>query len=64
MSKEFNPEADVKGQIEALLLEIKELRERRAGSEDPEAAKVIDEQIADLTNQVDFLRRQLPEGAE
>ena len=62
MSKEFNPESDVKAQIERLLLEIKELRGRAAHSKDPKAAEVIDKQVADLEDQVAFLRRQLPEA--
>lgn len=60
MSKEFNPEADVKGQIEQLLLEIKELTERREKTSDPQAGDIIAGQIRDLEDQVSFLQRQLP----
>ena len=60
MSKEFNPEADVKGQIERLLLEIKELTQRREDTTDPNAGEVITDQIKDLEDQVTFLQRQLP----
>lgn len=62
MSKEFNPEADVKGQIERLLLEIRELIERRKKTADPQAGDVLTGQIKDLEDQVAFLQRQLPEG--
>lgn len=62
MSKESNPEADVKGQIERLLLEIKELAERREKATDPQAGDIIAGQIQDLEDQVVFLQRQLPEG--
>ena len=61
MSKEFNPEADVKGQIERLLLEIKELAQRREDTADPQAGEVIAGQIKDLEDQVAFLQRQLPD---
>ena len=60
MSKEFNPEADVKGQIERLLLEIKELAQRREDTADPQAGEVLTNQIKDLEDQVAFLPRQLP----
>lgn len=60
MSKEFNPEADVKGQIEKLLLEIKELAQRREDTTDAQAGEVIAGQIKDLKDQVAFLQRQLP----
>ena len=62
MSKESNPEADVKAQIERLLLEIKELRERARTSKDPKAAGVLEEQIADLEDEAAFLRGRLPEA--
>ena len=61
MSKEFNPEADLKAQIERLLLEIKELRDRRKQTTDPKAVAILDQQVEDLQNQVAFLRRRLPE---
>ena len=60
MSKEFNPEADVKGQIERLLLEIKELVQRRDDTTDPQAGEVLTDQIKELEDQVAFLQRQLP----
>ena len=61
MSKESNPEADLKAQIERLLLEIKELGERARTSKDPKAAGVLEKQIADLQDEVAFLRGRLPE---
>ena len=61
MSKEFNPEADVKAEIERLLLEIKELGELRKQTKDPKATAVLEQQVEDLQNQVAFLRRRLPE---
>ena len=60
MSKEFNPEADLKGQIERLMLEIKELAQRREDTADAQASEVIAGQIKDLEDQVAFLQRQLP----
>ena len=62
MSKEFNPEADVKEQIEQLLLEIKDLVRRRKEAKDPHAREVLTDQIQDLEDQATFLQRQLPEG--
>ena len=62
MSKEFNPEADVKGQIEKLMLEIKELNQRREDSADPQADSILADQIKDLEDQAAFLKRQLPES--
>ena len=62
MSKEFNPEADVKGQIERLLLEIKDLTQRREENDDSQATEILTDQIKDLEDQVTFLQRQLPEG--
>ncbi len=62
MSKEFNPEADVKGQIERLLLEIKDLTQRRQETDDTQATEILTDQIKDLEDQVAFLQRQLPEG--
>ena len=60
MSKEFNPEADVKAQIERLMLEIKELTQRREDSADPQADSILADQIKDLEDQTAFLKRQLP----
>ena len=60
MSKEFNPEADLKGEIEQMMLEIKELAQRREGAKDPQAGEVIAGQIKDLEDRVAFLQRQLP----
>ena len=62
MSKEFNPESDLKGQIETLMLEIKELAQRRESTTDPQADDIIAGQIKDLEDQVAFLQRRLPEG--
>ncbi len=62
MSKEFNPETDVKAQIERLLLEIKELSQRRADTTDPQAGEILTDQIKDMEDQIAFLQRQLPEG--
>ena len=62
MSKEFNPEADVKGQIEKLMLETKELNQRREDSADPQADSILADQIKDLEDQAAFLKRKLPEG--
>ncbi len=62
MSKESNPESDVKEQIEQLLLEIKELVRRRKEVKNPHAGEVLTDQIQDLEDQVSFLQRQLPEG--
>jgi len=61
MAEEYNPESDIKGRIEQLLLEIKELQQRRNKAKDAESAEVLDQQIKDLEDQVEFLRRQLPE---
>ena len=63
MSEESNPEADVKARIEELLVEVRELRQRRKQSKEPKAREVLARQIADLQDQVAFLQRQLPEGA-
>ena len=62
MSKEFNPESDVKEQIEQLLLEIKDLVNRRKKTTDAQAVKVLTGQIKDLEDQVSFFQRQLPEN--
>lgn len=62
MSKEFNPESDVKAQIERMMLEIKELTQRREESSDPQADSILTDQIKDLEDQAAFLKRQLPEG--
>lgn len=60
MAEEYNPESDIKGRIEQLLLEIKELKQRRDRAKDAESAEVLDQQIKDLEDQVEFLRRQSP----
>jgi len=62
MSEESNPEADVKARIEELLVEIRELRQRRTHSKDTKAKEILARQIADLQDQVGFLQRQLPEA--
>jgi len=64
VSEEFNPEADVKAEIERLLLEIKRLRELRKQTEDPKAAGILGKQVEDLTDQVAYLRQKLPEVGE
>ncbi len=64
MSEEFNPEANVKAEIERLLLEIKQLRELRKQTKDPKAAAILDGQVEDLADQVAYLRQKLPEVGE
>jgi hypothetical protein len=59
MSAVYNPEADTIARIEALELEVRELRRRMEHAHTPTDRKVLNKQLGELKDEIDFLRKRL-----
>jgi len=59
MSAVYNPEADTIARIEALELEVRELRRKLEHAHNPSDKKVINKQIGELKDEIEFLRGRL-----
>jgi hypothetical protein len=59
MSAVYNPEADTIARIEALELEVRELRRRLEHAHTPTDKRVLNKQIGELKDEIDFLRKRL-----
>jgi hypothetical protein len=59
MSAVYNPEADTIARIEALELEVRELRRRLEHAHTPTDRKVLNKQLGELKDEIDFLRKRL-----
>jgi hypothetical protein len=59
MSAVYNPEADVIARIEALELEARELRRKLEHAHNPTDKKVINKQMGELKDEIEFLRKRL-----
>ncbi|HEY7091352.1 MAG TPA: hypothetical protein VH518_24865 [Tepidisphaeraceae bacterium] len=59
MSAVYNPEADTIARIEALELEVRELRRKVEHANNPNDKKVLNKQIGELKDEIQFLRGRL-----
>ncbi len=60
MSSVYNPESDVIAEIERLELESREVRRRVEHAHNQEDKRVLNRQLEELKNQIEFLRKRLP----
>ena len=60
MSSVYNPEADLVAEIERLELEAREIRRRVEHARNPEDKRVLNRQLSELQDQIEFLRKRLP----
>ena len=60
MSTTYNPEADVMEEIERLELEARDIRRRIEHSRTEEDKRVLNRQLNELKEQVQFLQAKLP----
>ena len=60
MSSVYNPEAELMQEIEKLELEARELRQRLQQARNEEDQRVLNRQLSEVEQQVEFLRKRLP----
>ena len=60
MSQVYNPEADIIAEIERLELEARAIRRRVEHVRNQEDKRVLNRQLQELKDQIDFLRSRLP----
>ena len=60
MSQVYNPESEVMAQIERLELEARDARRRIEHAHTPQDKRVLNRQLAELKQQIEFLRARLP----
>jgi PleD family two-component response regulator len=60
MSSVYNPESEVMAEIERLELEAREVRRRVEHAKNEEDKRVLNKQLQELEQQVEFLRKRLP----
>jgi hypothetical protein len=60
MSQVYNPESDTVAQIERLELEAREIRRRVEHARTEADKRVLDRQLGELREQIEFLRNRLP----
>lgn len=60
MSQVYNPESDTVAEIERLELEARDVRRRVEHARNAEDKRVLNRQLAELSEQIDFLRARLP----
>jgi len=60
MSQVYNPESDVIAQIERLELEARDIRKRIEHAKNAEDRRVLNRQLGELKDQIEFLRKRLP----
>jgi hypothetical protein len=60
MSFVYNPESDVIAEIERLELEARQIRRQVEHAKTPEDKKVLNRQLKELQDQIEFLRSRLP----
>jgi len=60
MSSVYNPESDVMAEIERLELEARDVRRRVEHVRNEEDKRVLNRQLHELEEQIDFLRKRLP----
>ena len=60
MSQVYNPESDVIAEIERLELEARDIRRRIEHVKGAEDRRVLNRQLGELKDQIEFLRKKLP----
>ena len=60
MSQVYNPESDLIAQIERLELEARDIRKRIEHAKNAEDRRVLNRQLGELKDQIEFLRKRLP----
>ena len=60
MSSVYNPESDVMAEIERLELEAREIRRRIEHAGNDEDKRVLNKQLQEVEQQVEFLKKRLP----
>jgi hypothetical protein len=60
MSSVYNPESDVMAEIERLELEARDVRRRVEHARNQEDKRVLNRQLRELEEQVEFLKKRLP----
>lgn len=60
MSQVYNPESDVMAEIERLELEARDIRRRIEHVRSAEDKRVLNRQLQELKEQIEFLRSRLP----
>ena len=60
MSQVYNPESEVIAEIERLELEARDIRRRVEHSRNEEDKRVLNRQLGELKDQIQFLRLRLP----
>jgi hypothetical protein len=60
MSQVYNPESDTVAEIERLELEARDIRRRMEHARNEEDKRVLNKQLGELKEQIEFLRTRLP----
>jgi predicted nucleic acid-binding Zn-ribbon protein len=60
MSAVYNPESDVIAEIERLELESRDIRKRIEHARSEQDKRVLNKQLEELKQQIEFLRTRLP----
>jgi predicted nucleic acid-binding Zn-ribbon protein len=60
MSSVYNPEADIMAEIERLELESREVRRRIEHARNEADKRVLNKQLEELKQQIEFLQTKLP----
>jgi len=60
MSQVYNPESDQVAQIERLALEAREIRRRIERARNVQDRRVLNRQIQELEEQIQFLQERIP----
>lgn len=60
MSQVYNPESDVMAEIERLELEARDIRRRIEHARNEEDRRVLNRQLGELKDEIEFLRHRLP----
>jgi hypothetical protein len=60
MSVVYNPEADIIAEIERLELRAREIRRTVEHARNAEDRRVLNRQLKELKDQIEFLRQRLP----
>ena len=60
MSSVYNPEADIMAEIERLELESREVRRRVEHARNEADKRVLNKQLEELKQQIEFLQAKLP----
>jgi peptidoglycan hydrolase CwlO-like protein len=60
MSQVYNPESDIMAEIERLELEVRDVRRRVEHAHTEVDKRVLNKQLAELKEQIQYLRARLP----